>query len=93
MRTHCFISTSRSDKGARWAWHAADDKGISTKSSEHLFNTFSDCVDDARAHGFHHVEVPVLDWGIGPVPVVRDDEGTGQPNVERERPPENERPQ
>jgi hypothetical protein len=62
VRAHCFISTSRGDKGPRWAWHAADERGIATRSSESLFANFNECVDDARAHGFHHVEVPVLDW-------------------------------
>jgi methyl coenzyme M reductase subunit C-like uncharacterized protein (methanogenesis marker protein 7) len=38
---------------------------VSTKSSDGLFANFNDCVDDARAHGFHHVEVPVLDWSVG----------------------------
>jgi hypothetical protein len=65
VRTHCFISTSRGEKGARWAWHTSDEKGIATKSSGTLFANFNDCVDDARAHGFHHVEVPVLDWSVG----------------------------
>jgi hypothetical protein len=26
------------------------------------FEDFNACVDDARAHGYHHVEVPVLHW-------------------------------
>jgi len=34
--------------------------GISGKFSESLFASFTDCVDDARAHGYNHVEVPVL---------------------------------
>ena len=62
MRMHCFISTtSRDAKGARWTWHIADAAGVSKKFSEHRFASFNDCVDDARAHGYFHVEVPVLD--------------------------------
>ncbi len=63
MRTHCFISTtSTGAQGARWAWHTADDNGVSRKHSDTEFANFNACVDDARAHGYHHVEVPVLHW-------------------------------
>lgn len=61
MRTHCFISaTSEGLRGACWAWHTADDKGISRSYSQRLFPSFNECVDDAYAHGHRHVEVPVL---------------------------------
>lgn len=63
MRTHCFISTTSAGvQGARWAWHTADENGVSRKHSETEFADFNACVDDARAHGFHHVEVPLLHW-------------------------------
>ena len=63
MRTHCFISTtSANTRGARWAWHTADDSGVSRRQSETEFDDFNACVDDARAHGYHHVEVPLLHW-------------------------------
>lgn len=64
MRTHCFISTTAAGgRGAtRWAWHTADDNGVSRNHSETEFADFNACVDDARAHGYHHVEVPVLHW-------------------------------
>jgi hypothetical protein len=63
VRTHCFISTtSASARGARWAWHTADDNGVSRVHSNTEFEDFNACVDDARAHGYHHVEVPVLHW-------------------------------
>ncbi len=75
---HCFISTtSPGARGVRWAWHIADDNGVSRKHSDTEFVDFHACVDDARAHGYRHVEVPVLHWscaddgrpaGIGPVP-------------------------
>lgn len=74
MRTHCFISTtSGGARGARWAWHTADDNGVSRKHSDTEFTDFNACVDDARAHGFHHVEVPLLHWScaqadLGPAP-------------------------
>ena len=90
MRTHCFISTSRSDKGARWAWHTADDRGISTKSSESLFTNFNDCVDDARAHGFHHVEVPVLDWSVAASPELPATEEGALGDTGEAAPPDND---
>ena len=63
VRTHCFISTTSADaRGARWAWHTADDNGVSRVHSNAEFEDFNACVDDARAHGYHHVEVPVLHW-------------------------------
>ena len=63
VRTHCFISTtSASARGARWAWHTADDNGVSRVHSNIEFEDFNACVDDARAHGYHHVEVPLLHW-------------------------------
>lgn len=63
MRTHCFISTISADaRGTRWAWHTADDNGVSRRQSDTEFDNFNACVDDARAHGFHHVEVPLLHW-------------------------------
>ncbi len=64
MRTHCFISTTAAGgRGAtRWAWHTADDNGVSRKHSETAFADFNACVGDARAHGYHHVEVPLLHW-------------------------------
>ena len=68
MRTHCFISsTFEESKGVRWSWHTRDPKGRSGKCSEHLFATFQECVDDARAHGYNHVEVPRLDGAAPPV--------------------------
>ena len=61
MRTHCFISTRSADaKNQRWAWHTTDAGGISRTFSAGLFASFAECVDDARAHGYNHVEVPVL---------------------------------
>jgi hypothetical protein len=63
VRTHCFISTTSANaRGARWAWHTADDNGVSRLHSDTEFENFNACVDDARAHGYHHVEVPVLHW-------------------------------
>lgn len=64
MRTHCFISTTSAGvRGAtRWAWHTADANGVSRKHSDTEFADFNACVDDARAHGYHHVEVPLLHW-------------------------------
>jgi hypothetical protein len=63
VRTHCFISTtSAGARGARWLWHTADENGVTRKRSETLFDNFNACVDDARAHGYRHVEVPVLHW-------------------------------
>jgi hypothetical protein len=64
MRTHCFISTTAAGgRGTtRWAWHTADDNGVSRTHSETEFADFNACVDDARAHGHHHVEVPLLHW-------------------------------
>ncbi|MGE5525972.1 MAG: hypothetical protein ACM3SS_19835 [Rhodospirillaceae bacterium] len=63
MRTHCFISTtSAGARGARWAWHTADHNGVLRKHSNTEFEDFNACVDDARAHGYYHVEVPLLHW-------------------------------
>ncbi len=65
MRTHCFISTrSLSAHGARWGWHTADENGVTRKHSDSEFDDFNACVDDARAHGYRHVEVPVLHWSV-----------------------------
>lgn len=61
VRTHCFISATFADaKNQRWAWHTADAGGISRTFSTSLFASFAECVDDARAHGYNHVEVPAL---------------------------------
>ena len=63
VRTHCFISTTQTHgNGTRWAWHTADHNGVSRKHSDTDFTDFNACVDDARAHGYHHVEVPLLHW-------------------------------
>lgn len=63
MRTHCFISTTSGNaRGARWTWHTADANGVTRKHSDAEFENFNACVDDARAHGYHHVEVPLLHW-------------------------------
>jgi len=60
---HCFIATTAANaRGARWAWHTADANGVARLHSDTEFENFNACVDDARAHGYHHVEVPVLHW-------------------------------
>lgn len=53
-----------SAQGARWAWHTADENGVTRKHSDSDFDDFNACVDDARAHGYRHVEVPVLHWSV-----------------------------
>lgn len=68
MRTHCFITTTAIDaRGARWTWHTLDEMGVSRRHSAGVFETFQACVDDALAHGYAHVEVPVLHWSAAAV--------------------------
>lgn len=90
MRTHCFISTtSAGARGARWAWHTADHNGVLRKHSETEFEDFNACVDDARAHGYHHVEVPLLHWSAtdrpareaAPVPAIGFEGGGDEPST------------
>lgn len=51
----------------RWIWHTVDPNGAALKHSKSAFATFHECVDDAYAQGYPHVEVPVLNWGSAAV--------------------------
>jgi hypothetical protein len=59
MRRHCVISLLRTQQ--KWFWHTELQPGEVISQCEAGFASFSDCVSDAHAHGYNHVEVPYLD--------------------------------
>jgi hypothetical protein len=60
MRRHCFISATSLGEEIRWMWHAQTAQGDVSGCSERESKTFEECIQDAFAHGYKHVEVPVI---------------------------------
>jgi len=40
------------DRSIAWAWHAYDHGGKLVMSSEQPFETLTECMSDAKAHGY-----------------------------------------
>lgn len=60
MRQHCIISVAPQGDTRKWIWHTEIEPGNLLRQSPEEFPTFEDCLNDARSHGFYHVEIPLL---------------------------------
>ena len=62
MRHHCFVSATSLGEEIRWMWHAQTAQGDVSGCSKRESTSFDECIQDAFAHGYKHVEVLVLGY-------------------------------
>ena len=90
-RQHCFISASSVTGVRRWRWQTETTSGSALRMSGCDFGSFDECAKHAFAHGYSHVEVPVLEPLTTPVhtvpPIVTARElDAGEPDLHQDDP-------